>query len=221
MLISHRKKFIYLKTRKTGGTSVEVTLEPYARPEGQVARRQHDPVPQISDAGIIGARGKGVRDEAEWFNHMPASLVKNKISDDVWDSYLKICNVRNPWDKVVSYFHYRRRNAKDKAEDIIFKRFNQFLHETEDISQDISVFTINDEPIVDEFIRYESLDEDFARVCKKLDLDVAELPVMKANARGTKKIPYQRYYDEETKKIVAERFQKDIEILGYTFEPLS
>ena len=32
MLVSHARKFIYTKTLKTAGTSVEVFLEPYCRP---------------------------------------------------------------------------------------------------------------------------------------------------------------------------------------------
>ena len=35
MLISHRKQFIYTKTYKTAGTSVEVYFEPYCMQEGE------------------------------------------------------------------------------------------------------------------------------------------------------------------------------------------
>jgi len=34
MLVSHRKKFIYTKTAKTAGTSVESYFEPFCLPEG-------------------------------------------------------------------------------------------------------------------------------------------------------------------------------------------
>lgn len=35
MLISHRKRFIFTKTAKTAGTSVESYFEQYCMPEGE------------------------------------------------------------------------------------------------------------------------------------------------------------------------------------------
>ena len=100
MLISHRKNFIYTKTNKTGGTSVEAFFESYCMPEGQFTP-SHGREETISEAGIIGFRGKGDGNSFEWRHHMPARQIREKIGADIWNSYFKFCVVRNP----VSYTH--------------------------------------------------------------------------------------------------------------------
>ena len=52
MLVSHARKFIYTKTLKTAGTSVEVFLEPYCRPPGEVA--EHHTGQSVTDYGNLG-----------------------------------------------------------------------------------------------------------------------------------------------------------------------
>ena len=60
--------------------------------------------------------------------------------------------------------------------------------------------------------RFETIDEDFKELCKELDAHL-ELP----HLNKTKHAPYQEYYDEETKRIVADHFAEDIEKFGYSF----
>ena len=51
MLVSHRYKFIYTKTRKTAGSSVESYFEPFCMPDGEWTQR-HLREEYVSDAGI-------------------------------------------------------------------------------------------------------------------------------------------------------------------------
>ena len=55
MLISHRKRFIYTKTVKTAGTSVESYFEPYCMREGEWSF-SHSRAEYVSEAGIVGIR---------------------------------------------------------------------------------------------------------------------------------------------------------------------
>lgn len=97
MLISHRYKFIYFKTVKTAGTSIEVALQPYALPEGQADRAGTKGGPAIvTKAGVVGARGAKFVKGSDWWNHMPAFRIKKQVSSKVWDSYFKFANIRNP-----------------------------------------------------------------------------------------------------------------------------
>lgn len=36
---------------------------------------------------------------------MPAQLVKNRISSNIWTEYFKFTVERNPWDKTLSHYH--------------------------------------------------------------------------------------------------------------------
>src|SRR5262245_8925828 len=107
MLVSHLKRFIYFKTVKTAGTSVEIYFERYCVPPDRYAGERHATHAEISDAGIIGSRGPDHRHPI-WHNHMPARRVRELLNGQCWDSYFKFCAVRNPFDKVVSQFWFEQ-----------------------------------------------------------------------------------------------------------------
>ena len=106
MLVSHRYKFIYTKTVKTAGTSVESFFEPYCMKEDEWSL-SHSRNEYISEAGIIGYRGKDIPDNCTWYNHMPAVKIKTLLGDDIWNSYFKFCVIRNPFSKAVSHYYFQ------------------------------------------------------------------------------------------------------------------
>ena len=63
--------------------------------------------------------------------------------------------------------------------------------------------------IADFTIRFENLQADFLKVCEKLNMRNMKLPLL----NKTKHKHYSKYYNENTREIVAEIFSKDIEIL--------
>ena len=101
MLVSHRHRFIYTKTVKTAGTSVEIYFEDACLPPDSDIVRGHAIAETVTDAGIIGYRGVDPG-ESRYYNHMPASDVRALVGPEVWDSYFKFCVIRNPFDKIVS-----------------------------------------------------------------------------------------------------------------------
>jgi hypothetical protein len=109
MLVSHRKNFIFTKTVKTAGTSIESYFEQWCMPDGQWhqshAREEH-----VSDAGIIGKRS-GTPSDSTWYNHMSAYNICKLIGPDIWNSYFKFTVVRNPFEKVVSGYYMFRKSA--------------------------------------------------------------------------------------------------------------
>ena len=88
MLISHRKKFIYTKTVKTAGSSIESYFEQYCMPNGDWEFTAGREEPYINETGIIGYRGNKPSNK-EWYNHMPAAMIKDKIGNSTWDNYFK------------------------------------------------------------------------------------------------------------------------------------
>ena len=69
--------------------------------------------------------------------------------------------------------------------------------------------------IVDFIGKFESLQEDWALVCKKVGIG-KPLPHEKRNPRGKH---YTEYYTSATKDIIADKFRVDIEYFGYEFAP--
>ena len=127
MIISHAHKFIFLKTKKTAGTSIELALSQLCGPD--------DVIPPITESDeALRAPGSEPRNwrvhgwwqsprplfKRRWFkvgpqdygfyNHMPASEARALLNDDkIWRSYFKFAFDRNPWDRQVSAYHFRYR----------------------------------------------------------------------------------------------------------------
>ena len=122
---------------------------------------------------------------------------------------LRVTTVRNPFDRMVSGFHFQTGGKMDfkkwmlgddweVAPGIDFKRVSQ-LH-----------WTVQCNVIM----RFETLHEDVEKLRKRLDLPEARLPHMhKSNDRR----PYQDYYDDETRAVIEDRFKIDMKVFGYTF----
>ena len=211
---------------KTAGTSTEALLEQYCLPPGTECGT-HDRVQTVSDYGIAGSRYKGYKKTDVFYNHMPAKELKQKLKPEVWDQYFKFTSVRNPWDRMVSlfwnYYHPRAEELLSKPFSYIQHWFYKFARGKHSITnymiEDHSIFSIDEKLIVDDVVRYESLHDDLARICKHLDIDYRkeELPRWKTDWR---KLPtnYQDYYiDQKVIDNVALGHKFEIDHFGYTF----
>ena len=118
MLVSHRKNFIFTKTVKTAGTSVEAYFEKWCMPDGEW-QPLHVREEYVSDAGIIGKRADKPSD-ATWYNHMSAYNIRHLLGDDAWREYFKFTAVRNPFDKLVSGFFmfWKQKQANQLARSV-------------------------------------------------------------------------------------------------------
>lgn len=212
MLISFKHKFIFLKTFKTASTTTDIYFEQYCADN---LEEQRDRLETISEKGIIGARNfkKQFREEdLKYINHLPAKKVKKNIGDDIFNSYYKFCNVRNPFDLVVSNYFYYRKN-KDLT-------FNNFILDSSNLEQikkrDSKIYKINNSIIIDDFIRYEKLQEDIDRISNHLNLPISNRILghyLTSKRRYTE--DYMSLYNETTESIVRESFKEYIEYFGY------
>lgn len=222
MLISHRYRFIYFKTIKTAGTSVEVALEPLCQPEDMPMRDNRRPggagEELVTEAGIIGFRGPPARSgDATWLNHMTAAEIRANLPAEIWESYTKFCNIRNPWDKTVSWFHFRFPEMKSRPAEEIHAAFRTWLAGRPKVGKDISIYMIDGEPVMDDYVRYDTMDEDLARIGGRLGFGLGALPRLKSAPRGRQKLPYQGYYDEVSREAVARIYARPIELFGWSF----
>ena len=69
--------------------------------------------------------------------------------------------------------------------------------------------------IVDFIGRYEQLEDDFNEACRRIGIRPPKLPHKR---RARDRLDYREYYTEETAELIAQRFKKDIEMLGYSFD---
>lgn len=147
----------------------------------------------------------------KYYNHMPAEEVKNFIGNDKWHDYFKFSIDRNPWDKVVSLYHYEVGKSKQELtfaewfkKGNYAKAYNYPLYSSS-----------NGEILLDYICNYENLNEELQFIQNKLDFDIVSfMPRAKSEFRTNKK-DLSSYYNSEMSYIVTNYFKNEIDLHGY------
>jgi hypothetical protein len=230
MILSHKFKFIFIKTAKTAGTSIEVFLSKHCGPQdivtpiiprvqGHQPRNYEgliNPIPGILErpGKFLSALHHSMMSRTKFYNHMPAREVKQRVGIDVWNGYFKFCVERNPWDKVLSHFnmHLTREGGRLSFNEYLARgRFPLNAFRYMDRSQN--------KIIIDRVVRYENLLVELGEVFAQLgipfggSLGVAAKSEYRADRRA-----YQELFNEQQRRIVERAFAKEIELHGYRFE---
>lgn len=71
--------------------------------------------------------------------------------------------------------------------------------------------------VADYVLRFEQLDQDYARLCDVLGNEDSSLNHVNKTKHKNESVFYADYYDEKSRKIVGDLFRRDIEYFGYTF----
>jgi hypothetical protein len=217
MLVSHNYKFIFIKTIKTAGTSTEIFLEPYCISNLQ---ESHSRVMKKTNEGIVGTRmNQQQAEKSEFYNHMTPLEIKNKLGESLFDSYIKISNIRNPFDILVSHYHFRPTYNLFTKEKLSFDDYLLNTDVVEKLSQKYKdLLFIDDKFVIDEIIRYENLSEDLNNLVSKLNLPNPKRKLSNYKvSKDREGIPYQKFYKEETIKKVRENFNFYIDLFRYNF----
>ena len=228
MIISHKHKFIFIKTAKTAGTSIEVFLSrhcaaddvvtPIGPPvEGHVPRNYKalfNPLPEILAAANQPRHAwSDFIARKKFYNHMTALLVKSRVRARVWRTYFKFAVERNPWDKVLSHYHMHAHRAGSLSLDQYFETGKfpvNFPRYTDRTGRDI---------IVDRILRYEHLNTELAEVFSQLNIPFdGSLGVRAKSEYRTERKPYQLVFNDAQRRIVEQVFAREIELHGYRFE---
>jgi len=203
MIISHKYQFIFIKTRKTAGTSIEVALS-------KICGKQDIVTPILPPV-----EGHEPRNHGGFYNHITASEIKAKILPETWDSYYKFTFERNPFDKVVSWYWwlYKQQETFDSFEQCIEKRtcgnFN--------LPVDYEKYTIDGKVVVDFIGKYETLLEDLKSICNRLEIPFDGKLTREKGGTRTDKSHYRTHYNEASKKIIEDTFHREIALFGYHF----
>lgn len=223
MIVSHRYRFIFIKTRKTAGTSVEISLSRYCGPE-DILTPLHPPEDEASRRSV-GRRPQnwsrafrdwtkrqilrylltGKRPTAFW-NHIPALEIRARIGEDVWQSYFKFCFERDPWDKTISYYQHKGIQK--------YHSFDDFIQRGEFGQANWPLYTIDGEIVVDRVCRYENLSQDLGAVADKLGIPFdGWLPRAKAGYRDPSFVRDQ--LTKEQIQLIGARLAEEVRLLGY------
>ena len=221
MIVSFEHRFAFVKVQKTAGTSVEVVLSQVAGPDaivtpinppepGHEARNWQDALGAApAKQGLLRRKQepepKG-RDAAFW-NHMPASLVRERIGAEQWDSLYRFCFERNPWDKAVSFYFWRTRRLDDPPS------FEEWATTPGNLESERSLYMIDGELAVDFVGTYESLTSDLQSVLDRVGLRAPpSLPRAKSQHRPAHE---QTPIGKAADAVIRDEFAWEIERFGY------
>lgn len=231
MILSHAHKFIYVKTYKTGSTSIEAALSAACGPDDVITeaseqlrgvrqkaaqnyRIEHPAKPaRPLWRTLLGRPERHYHPSVGYYEHMPAWRIRTYAGEDAWRRYFKFSFERNPWDRQVSWFHYKTKSAPSDAKPS-FDAFNRDRRRA--FVENWSLYTENDSVVLDFVGRYESLDADFARVLDTIGLG-GQVTLPRENVSKSRLGTYRDYYSDASRQLMAEWYAPEIRHFGYEF----
>ena len=213
MIISHKHKFIFIHIPKCAGSSIVTALRGCYGLDSIEKLKNTD----LNDFAVF--KGDAKYGNADYLRqHSTYNKVKEYFDKNNFNikNYFKFSFMRNPWERVVSYYEYAHKmTAISNAEwcnKIASMSFFEFITKHTE-SQLNWVCNKKNNVAVDFLGSGRNIQKDFNIICDKLGIPQQQLP----HKNATKHKHYTEYYDEETKQIVADNCAKDIEYFNYKF----
>jgi len=229
LIISHKYKFIFIKTTKTDGTSIEIALSKHCGNkdiitplvlEDEEMRRslgyrcsQNYYIPifrhTFKDWKEFLFKGK----KRKYSEHMRARLIRKYISKKVWNSYFKFCVTRNPWDRMISLYYWENKTEPRPS----ISEFLKTKQATWLKGGGIKLYSINGEIAVDMICLYENLEEDLEKIRIHCGfLGKLTLPNAKSSFRKDRR-SYREVLDKEDAEKIRKLASKEIAYFGYEY----
>ena len=236
-VISDKDKFIFIWIDKNGGTSISKYLQTiYGNDSPGLDANNNVKKEFEKNKNIIFINNNGLKPHYSPRRYA-LEIMENLNLEGQWENYFKFAFVRNPWDRVVSFYseiinaeksywpskiNYRQKicelmniKTKELTFEIFLKcclieqKFKNYHLEP----QYYKICNLKDKIIVDFVGRYENFNNDLEFIFNKLNLDISSFPHHnKSNHKY-----YGEYYNDDTQRIVEKYYKKDIEMFDYHF----
>lgn len=247
MIICYSQNLLFIKTRKTAGTSVEIALsrlcsetdvvtplvEHYGEEELRRAEGGHPPcnwkktLPQHRTWGEwreLLLSGKRTR---MFTQHSTAADIKHAIGEPAWNRLFKFTIERNPWDRAVSRYWWEKQRREDRFVKAYGKPFpgiteslRCYAEHKQSWLSNWGHYTIDDELAVDKVLFYEQLFDDLEDLKREAGIE-GDISLPERRAKSGFR-PKERHYSdllcEEARDLIAQVCRREIEAFGYQFE---
>lgn len=225
MILDRSRRLLFVKTRKTAGTSIEVALSQVLGPDAVVSPlrpaepghqpRNHlglwNPVPEV----VRGHRGvrqtvHELRARRRAWNHAPYVLIADRFGRRDVERCFSFCVERDPWSKTVSFWRMRLRDQPGvHSED-----FDEFVHAPGQVlPSDWHLYTRGGRVAVDRVVRYDRLAVDLPQVLASAGVALPT-PLPTAKAAAPARAPD---LAADTVALIGRVFAREIAEFGFTY----
>ena len=201
-MISLQKRFLFVHIPKTAGNSIQSALRDYSEDQLVALRKEQDGIERF-----------GLRNPRYTIKkHSTLSEYHDALGDEQFRNLYKFTCVRNPWDRMVSYYF----TPTQKPETWSRKEFRETISKAVSVSDYLRLDNGEGDPFanVDCIIRFENLANDFRTLCNAIGISPPALPQYNRSNREH----YSKYYDDQLRELVRARFAAEIERFNYSFE---
>ncbi|MGR3801908.1 sulfotransferase family protein [Marinibacterium profundimaris] len=216
MILSRGRGYVFVHIPKTGGTAMALALEGRAMKDDILlgdtpkARRRRK-------------RVKGVESRGRLWKHSTLADIDGLVALDELKGLFAFTLVRNPWDRMVSYYHWLRAQGFDhptvaKAQRMDFTDFASDPGVLAGLRASPAASYMTRADGVEQcalYIRLEHLDADAAPLWGQLGFRL-ELPVENGSDRDR---DFRGYYTDAAAEAVGRACATDIARFGYAFAP--
>ena len=227
MIISHKHKFIYIKLRKTAGTSIEMMLskicgendiitplgsEDEIRSREKIGEARNFKIPFRKHRKREIARLLLGYAPAYFLEHFTAQEILNRLDEEVWNDYYKFTFDRNPFDKAVSYYYW-------DGGDVKFGNIREWIKQGGLRSMSsYNLYSIGNRVVVDKIYKYEEMDAGLKHLTEKLGLNTPlKLPEYRAKGNYRKVRDHREIIDPESKAMLEIMYARELALLDYSF----
>lgn len=213
-MLYHQNNFIMVHVPKTAGTSVEEIFGFKYYDENE------KPNPKRFDFEIEKYNQKLTTSHPKHFRFID---YENLLSEQIMIRYFKFSFIRNPWDLVVSKFEYGKNTnivswefLKDLGKTKEEITFEEYIEGTKNyFDMDYDYWLIGKKYSLDYIGKLENINEDWAYICGRCQMNKIDLPVINKNKK--RKRNYQDYYNSKTKDYIYNKYEKWIKEFKYEF----
>ena len=215
------RRAIFVAIPKTGTTSIRKQMQQTGKP---FIKMPHLNILQIRDAINLFFQISQLGTNRTYPNTNVKSFQNIRSeSEDFFKNAFKFASIRNPWERAVSL--YCRKEGVQVRNKLSFREFiEQHFY-----ASDTCVIPIlhknqydwlcdeNDFILVDYIFKLENLSQAMIEIDKRTGGRLKFKQLRENRNVDSFSNKYRDYYDEQTKKFIAKRFEKDIDYFKFTF----
>jgi len=202
MIISHQHQFIFVKTRKTAGSTLEYLLHTRLGEQDICTGSETDGTPRTNTENTQG--------------HTPWQEIAEQYPRE-WQNYYKFTIERNPWEKTASAYQWHRVKNSKRYGDMSFEDYMSKAVKV--LPRDWELYSDTKGPVVDCVYQYSQMSEMYQDLNSRFGLDIqeSEWHNTKLKCLDGEITNHKQLHSMGTRLAVQPLFEREIEQFGYEY----